>query len=105
MVFIHQLMAGVFLPRRGAARPTGRHSLGVLSAPCRLFLYDGAPQNHPFLRTPARRNMAGDNCTIRTRKFLRNALLARKQCVVDVLHPGRPNVSKEEIKEKIAVRR
>ena len=36
---------------------------------------------------------------------MRNALLARKQCVVDVLHPGRPNVSKEEIKEKIAVRR
>ncbi|KAJ0051379.1 hypothetical protein Pint_03301 [Pistacia integerrima] len=32
--------------------------------------------------------------TIRTRKFMTNRLLSRKQFVVDVLHPGRPNVSK-----------
>ncbi|GFZ19701.1 ribosomal protein S24e family protein [Actinidia rufa] len=32
--------------------------------------------------------------TIRTRKFMTNRLLSRKQFVIDVLHPGRPNVSK-----------
>merc|ERR1712139_130247 len=39
--------------------------------------------------------------TVRTRKFLTNRLLSRKQMVVDVLHPNRPNVSKEELKSKI----
>jgi small subunit ribosomal protein S24e len=47
--------------------------------------------------------MAGDKpCTIRTRKFMTNRLLARRQFVVDVLHPGRANVSKSEIKDKLA---
>ncbi|GAQ90430.1 40S ribosomal protein S24 [Klebsormidium nitens] len=40
--------------------------------------------------------------TIRTRKFLTNRLLQRKQFVIDVLHPGRANVSKAELKEKLA---
>eukprot|EP01033_Poteriospumella_lacustris_P006583 gene6583-4743_t len=48
--------------------------------------------------------MAGDKLPIqiRTRKFIRNALLARKQFVVDVLHPGRANVSKVELQEKLS---
>jgi len=33
---------------------------------------------------------------------MRNALLARKQMVVDVLHPGRPNVSKDELRNKLS---
>lgn len=45
--------------------------------------------------------MAEKNCTIRTRKFMTNRLLARRQFVVDVLHPGRANVSKSEIKDKL----
>ncbi|KAK7258729.1 hypothetical protein RIF29_24311 [Crotalaria pallida] len=40
--------------------------------------------------------------TIRTRKFMTNRLLSRKQFIVDVLHPGRANVSKAELKEKLA---
>ncbi|KAL6978538.1 ribosomal protein S24A [Sarracenia purpurea var. burkii] len=40
--------------------------------------------------------------TIRTRKFMTNRLLSRKQFIIDVLHPGRPNVSKAELKEKLA---
>lgn len=40
--------------------------------------------------------------TIRTRKFITNRLLARRQFVVDVLHPSRPNVSKAELAEKLA---
>ncbi|KAF5481939.1 hypothetical protein F2P56_002549 [Juglans regia] len=39
--------------------------------------------------------------TIRTRKFMTNRLLSRKQFVIDVLHLGRPNVSKTELKEKL----
>ncbi|KAI0068365.1 hypothetical protein BV25DRAFT_1818771 [Artomyces pyxidatus] len=40
--------------------------------------------------------------TIRTRKFITNRLLARRQFVVDVLHPSRPNVSRSELSEKLA---
>ncbi|EOA19489.1 hypothetical protein CARUB_v10002134mg, partial [Capsella rubella] len=46
--------------------------------------------------------MAEKAVTIRTRNFMTNRLLARKQFVIDVLHPGRANVSKAELKEKLA---
>mmetsp|Transcript_22231 Transcript_22231/g.43682 ORF Transcript_22231/g.43682 Transcript_22231/m.43682 type:complete len:138 (-) Transcript_22231:663-1076(-) len=47
--------------------------------------------------------MSGNNAvTIRTRKYVANPLMARRQFVVDVLHPGRACVSKAELKEKIA---
>lgn len=39
---------------------------------------------------------------IRTRKFMTNRLLARKQMVCDVLHPGLASVSKKDIREKLA---
>merc|ERR1712063_241157 len=47
-------------------------------------------------------NMADVTATIRTRKFMTNRLLARRQMVVDVLHPGRATVPKKEISEKLA---
>ncbi|CAI5503604.1 unnamed protein product [Closterium sp. Naga37s-1] len=40
-------------------------------------------------------------CTVRTRKFMTNRLLQRKQFIIDVLHPGKANVSKSELKEKL----
>ncbi|EDQ88849.1 uncharacterized protein MONBRDRAFT_32666 [Monosiga brevicollis MX1] len=43
-----------------------------------------------------------DAATIRTRKFISNRLLARKQMVVDVIHPGLANVSKSDLREKLA---
>ncbi|KAK2419212.1 ribosomal protein S24A [Trifolium repens] len=46
--------------------------------------------------------MADKAVTIRTRKFLTNRLLSRKQFVVEANHPGKPNVSKVELKEKLA---
>ncbi|KAL8858296.1 MAG: hypothetical protein Q9178_005159 [Gyalolechia marmorata] len=46
--------------------------------------------------------MADQPVTLRTRKFIRNPLLGRKQMVVDVLHPSRPNVSKDELRSKLA---
>ena len=49
--------------------------------------------------------MQADNAapvTIRTRKFITNRLLARRQFIVDVLHPNRPNVSKAELSERLA---
>jgi len=46
--------------------------------------------------------MADKAATIRTRKFMINRLLQRRQFVIDVLHPGRPNVPKVEVAEKLA---
>ncbi|VAI89878.1 unnamed protein product [Triticum turgidum subsp. durum] len=41
--------------------------------------------------------------TLRTRKFMTNRLLARKQFVLEVIHPGRANVSKVgDLKERLA---
>ncbi|RKP21126.1 hypothetical protein ROZALSC1DRAFT_27438, partial [Rozella allomycis CSF55] len=40
--------------------------------------------------------------TLRTKKFMTNRLLQRKQMVVDVLHPGKANVSKDDIRNKLA---
>lgn len=40
--------------------------------------------------------------TIRTRKFLTNRLLQRRQMVVDILHPGKANIPKTEVREKLA---
>ena len=46
--------------------------------------------------------MAGDSpVVIRTRKFIRNPLLKRRQFVIDVIHPGRANVPKSELQEKV----
>ncbi|CAM9351307.1 unnamed protein product [Ascophyllum nodosum] len=42
------------------------------------------------------------NVTVRTRKFIRNALLARRQMIVDIIHPGLANVSKSELGEMMA---
>ena len=46
--------------------------------------------------------MADKACIVRTRKFMTNRLLGRRQFIVDVLHPGRANVPKSEIREKLA---
>jgi len=40
--------------------------------------------------------------TIRTRKYMSNRLLNRKQMVIDVLHPNRATVPKNELREIIA---
>merc|ERR1719453_154624 len=40
--------------------------------------------------------------TVRTRKFINNGLLARKQMVVDIMHPGRANVSRKELQGVLA---
>ncbi|KAF9187599.1 ribosomal 40S subunit protein S24B [Haplosporangium sp. Z 767] len=47
-------------------------------------------------------NNADSTATIRTRKFLTNRLLARKQMVVDIIHPARANISKDELRDKLA---
>ncbi|XP_041364456.1 40S ribosomal protein S24-like isoform X2 [Gigantopelta aegis] len=46
--------------------------------------------------------MSEGAATIRTRKFMTNRLLCRRQMVVDVVHPGRATVPKTEIREKLA---
>eukprot|EP01116_Phalansterium_solitarium_P018481 TRINITY_DN48_c0_g1_i1.p1 TRINITY_DN48_c0_g1~~TRINITY_DN48_c0_g1_i1.p1 ORF type:complete len:145 (+),score=54.43 TRINITY_DN48_c0_g1_i1:29-436(+) len=42
------------------------------------------------------------NVVVRTRKFLTNRLLSRKQMIIDVIHPGRAPVAKTELRAKIA---
>uniref|UniRef100_A0A8C5R1I2 40S ribosomal protein S24 n=1 Tax=Leptobrachium leishanense TaxID=445787 RepID=A0A8C5R1I2_9ANUR len=46
--------------------------------------------------------LQNDTVTVRTRKFMTNRLLQRKQMVIDVLHPGKATVPKTEIREKLA---
>ncbi|KAL1436453.1 hypothetical protein MTO96_049684 [Rhipicephalus appendiculatus] len=40
--------------------------------------------------------MADSSVTVRTRKYMTNRLLCRKQMVVDIIHPNRGTVSKTE---------
>ena len=40
--------------------------------------------------------------TVRTRKFMTNRLLNRKQMVVDILHPETPTPKKSEVREALA---
>lgn len=46
--------------------------------------------------------LQSESVTIRTRKFIRNPLLGRRQFVIDVLHPGLAGVSKDDLREKLA---
>merc|ERR1712084_10472 len=53
-----------------------------------------------FFTAPKKAKMA-DTAVIRTRKFMANRLLSRKQMIVDILHPGKPTVSKNDVREKL----
>jgi small subunit ribosomal protein S24e len=64
-----------------------------------LYLLDVTQKTHIFLLSKADSSAP---VTIRTRKFITNRLLARRQFVVEVLHPSRPNVPKSELSEKLA---
>ncbi|XP_017768360.1 PREDICTED: 40S ribosomal protein S24 isoform X4 [Nicrophorus vespilloides] len=46
--------------------------------------------------------MSEGTFTIRTRKFMTNRLLCRKQMVVDVIHPGLATAKKVDVREKLA---
>merc|ERR1711971_452548 len=56
----------------------------------------------PYIRSSQDENMGDTAATVRTRKFLTNRLLNRKQMVVDVLHPGRATVPKTEVRDQLA---
>jgi len=43
-----------------------------------------------------------DKVVVRTRKFLKNKLLNRRQMIIDVIHPDQPNVSKENLRKILA---
>mmetsp|Transcript_14804 Transcript_14804/g.21132 ORF Transcript_14804/g.21132 Transcript_14804/m.21132 type:complete len:136 (-) Transcript_14804:120-527(-) len=38
---------------------------------------------------------------VKTRKFMRNPLLSRRQFIVDIIHPGRANVPKKELQDVV----
>merc|ERR1712168_1479563 len=56
----------------------------------------------PFPAASSAAKMSEGTVTIRTRKFLTNRLLSRRQMVVDVLHPNKATVAKTDIREKLA---
>ncbi|XP_042636595.1 40S ribosomal protein S24 [Orycteropus afer afer] len=66
-------------------------------APSYIFLATSVSRNCSFTMVTT-----NDTVTIRTRKFMTNRLLQRKQMVIDVLHPGKATVPKTEIREKLA---
>ncbi|KAG4082201.1 ribosomal protein L23/L15e core domain-containing protein, partial [Neocallimastix lanati (nom. inval.)] len=45
---------------------------------------------------------ADATCTIRTRKFMTNRLLQRKQMIVDIIHPNSANLSKSDLRDKLS---
>jgi small subunit ribosomal protein S24e len=62
-------------------------------------------QFHSVLRTNQDQasTAASAPVTIRTRKFVTNRLLSRRQFVIEVFHPCRPNVSRADLAKKLAV--
>merc|ERR1739838_1227561 len=50
---------------------------------------------------PSPLNMA-QSVTVRTKKFMKNPLLQRKQFVVEITHAGGPGVSKTDLKARLA---
>eukprot|EP00351_Strombidinopsis_sp_SopsisLIS2011_P006126 CAMPEP_0116877170 /NCGR_PEP_ID=MMETSP0463-20121206/8984_1 /TAXON_ID=181622 /ORGANISM="Strombidinopsis sp, Strain SopsisLIS2011" /LENGTH=134 /DNA_ID=CAMNT_0004524251 /DNA_START=38 /DNA_END=442 /DNA_ORIENTATION=+ len=46
--------------------------------------------------------MAEAKFVLYVRKFIKNPLLARKQCSIELIHPEMANLSKAQIKEKLA---
>jgi len=57
---------------------------------------------HKMAETKSEKKGEEKKCTIKTRKFMVNPLLSRKQFIVDVIHPGRASVSKKELQAKLA---
>ncbi|EED91184.1 RS24, ribosomal protein 24 40S small ribosomal subunit [Thalassiosira pseudonana CCMP1335] len=45
--------------------------------------------------------MSDQSVVVKTRKFMKNPLLARRQMIVDIIHPGRANVAKSELQEVV----
>lgn len=43
-----------------------------------------------------------DKVILRTRKFITNRLLSRRQMIVDAIHPGVPNVPKDKLRDILA---
>mmetsp|Transcript_20785 Transcript_20785/g.30621 ORF Transcript_20785/g.30621 Transcript_20785/m.30621 type:complete len:138 (+) Transcript_20785:113-526(+) len=45
--------------------------------------------------------MSDSAVIVKTRKFIRNPLLSRRQMIVDIIHPGRSGVPRKELQEVI----
>lgn len=78
------------------------HPLQISLSPLSLVRFITNPLVVPHTNLTNNTHIMSDAVTVRTRKFIRNPLLARRQFVIDVLHPNRANVSKDELREKLA---
>eukprot|EP00750_Incisomonas_marina_P001708 INCI1158.1.p1 GENE.INCI1158.1~~INCI1158.1.p1 ORF type:complete len:141 (+),score=30.89 INCI1158.1:186-608(+) len=45
--------------------------------------------------------MSDEKVTIRAKKLVKNNLLRRRQFIIDVIHPGKANVSKADLKKHV----
>jgi ribosomal protein S24E len=79
--------SSILVPPLSSCKADGEHILTMIGAHC-------DDRGKIGLGTPI---------TIRTREFITNRLLSRRQFIVDVFHPFRPNVSRAELSAKLAV--
>jgi small subunit ribosomal protein S24e len=63
---------------------------------------DGRGKHRSTGAQEANNQDAAGPVTVRTSKFITNRLLNRKQFVVTILHPTRPNLSRDELSDKLA---
>ena len=70
--------------------------------PLRIISLTSLPAFHKMSLLSMTSQDSTSPVTLRTRKFITNRLLQRKQMVLDVIHPARPNVSKSELSEKLS---
>ncbi|PLW08531.1 hypothetical protein PCANC_22607, partial [Puccinia coronata f. sp. avenae] len=111
---VNQLAAWV---SRNASNPRTTDACEEPTQKRRGFLENRAPVgiHHRCLKAGATRRLSptllhrpsfnmdpSGSVTIRTRKFLTNRLLQRKQMIVDIIHPTRPNLAKDELRDKLA---
>ena len=82
--------------------PSTRHDLAPNPLPPSLASRSFLQEDRQLTLDPSALQDPTGAVTIRTRKFLTNRLLQRKQMVVDVLHPTRANVAKDELRDKLA---
>merc|ERR1712000_352437 len=71
----------------------------------RVFPYFALWECKSFKKMGAIKCEDGDkkgSTTIRTRKFMTNRLLSRKQMVVDISHPGRRTISKDNVRDELS---
>jgi small subunit ribosomal protein S24e len=82
---------------------SGVWPLSICQRPLRYVFVSSAKCCYlPHALLPHADFQSDEGATLRTRKFITNRLLNRKQFVVDVLHPSKANLSKDDVRTRLA---